>query len=85
MKALKREKYSGYPAVDLVIGAPDDELRRIWSSEQKWRRKYGRSRCEFGSQCVHCCPICCMEYDFDDQGRLIVKMRFKPKKGACVK
>jgi len=72
----------------VVLEAKDTSslLDEIERKELEWHQKYGRDKCKFGNQCVHCCPICCciIEDIKDEEGRLIgfrfKGMRFEPKK-----
>jgi len=63
--------------------SPSDKARE---KELEWYQRYGRDKCKFGNQCVHCCPVCCciIEDIKDEEGRLIgfrfKGMRFEPKK-----
>lgn len=53
----------------------DEEVKR---GEQEWYKTHGRELCEFGNQCVHCCPYCCTIFDYTDNG-ITVRTKFKPK------
>lgn len=67
------------PWVDLKVEAPPEEAAMVQKALLDWSRQYGRDKCKYGNQCVHCCPVCCTTFEWDGLTLVNVTMRFEPK------